>query len=117
MELKIHQKECISNISKLFDDDEKNGLIILVGNQCSLGITLELCDTVLLLTDILSSDKIYQMMFRSMTEAPNKKCGFVVDLNISRVLHTLIEYSLHDKDLSIENKIKYIFENNLINID
>jgi superfamily II DNA or RNA helicase len=27
MELKIHQKECISNISKIFDDDEKNGLI------------------------------------------------------------------------------------------
>jgi superfamily II DNA or RNA helicase len=27
MELKIHQKECISNISKLFDDDEKTGLI------------------------------------------------------------------------------------------
>jgi len=98
-------------------DNEKNGLIILVGNQCSLGITLELCDTVILLTDILSSDKIYQMMFRSMTEAPNKKCGFVVDLNISRVLHTLIEYSVHDKDLSIENKIKYIIENNLINID
>jgi len=27
MELKTHQKECISNITKLFDNDEKNGLI------------------------------------------------------------------------------------------
>ena len=27
MELKTHQKECISNITKIFDDDEKNGLI------------------------------------------------------------------------------------------
>ena len=61
-------------------DNGKNGLIVLVGNQCSVGITLELCDTVILLNDILSSDKIYQMMFRSMTEAQNKKCGYVIDL-------------------------------------
>ena len=27
MELYTHQKECISNITKIFDDDEKNGLI------------------------------------------------------------------------------------------
>jgi len=110
-------KSEIKRYEMIGKNDEKNGLIILVGNQCSLGITLELCDVVILLTDILSSDKIYQMMFRSMTEAPNKKCGFVVDLNISRVLHTLIQYSVHDKDLNIENKIKYIVENNLINID
>ena len=98
-------------------DEGKRGLIVLVGNQCSLGITLELCDITILLNDILSADKIYQMMYRSMTEAPNKKCGFVVDLNINRVLNTVMEYSLYNKDLNIENKIKYIVENNLINID
>ena len=98
-------------------DEGKKGLIILVGNQCSLGITLELCDVVFLLNDILSSDKIYQMIYRCMTEADNKKCGFVVDLNINRVLNTVMEYSVHNKDLTIENKIKYIIENNLINID
>ena len=27
MELKTHQKECINNIKKIYDDDEKNGLI------------------------------------------------------------------------------------------
>ena len=110
-------KSEIKKYEMIGKDNEKNGLIILVGNQCSLGITLELCDTVILLNDILSADKIYQMMFRSMTEANHKKCGFVVDLNISRVLHTLIEYSFHDKDFSVEDKIKYIVENNLINID
>ena len=98
-------------------EEGKKGLIILVGNQCSLGITLELCDIVMLLNDILSSDKNYQMIYRAMTEALNKKCGFVVDLNINRVLNTVMEYSLYNKDLTIENKIKYIIENNLINID
>ena len=98
-------------------DEGKTGLIILVGNQCSLGITLENCDVVILLNDILSSDKIYQMMYRSMTEAQNKNCGFVIDLNINRVLNTVMDYSLNNKDLTIENKIKYIVENNLIHID
>ena len=98
-------------------DEGKTGLIILVGNMCSLGITLENCDIVILLNDILSSDKIYQMMYRSMTEAHNKKCGFVVDLNINRVLNTVMEYSLYNKDFTIEDKIRYIIENNLIHID
>jgi hypothetical protein len=107
-------------------ENGKSGLIVLVGNQCSLGITLENCDVVILLNDILSSDKIYQMMYRCMTEfVPNsiieenssKKCGFVVDLNINRVLNTIMDYSLYKKELNTENKIKYIIENNLINID
>ena len=97
-------------------ENNKRGLIILVGIQCSLGITLENCDVVILLNDILSSDKIYQMMYRSMTEASNKKCGYVVDLNISRVLNTVIDYSLH-KETTIDSKIRYIIENNLISID
>jgi hypothetical protein len=98
-------------------DNNKSGLIILAGNQCSLGITLEWCDVVILLNDILSSDKIYQMMYRCMTEAHNKKCGFVVDLNINRVLNTIMDYSCSKKDLNSENKIRYIVENNLIHID
>jgi hypothetical protein len=110
-------KDEIKKQQSLGKENGKTGLIVLVGNQCSLGITLELCDITILLNDILSSDKIYQMMYRCMTEAPNKKCGFVVDLNINRVLNTIMDYSLYKKELNTENKIKYIVENNLINID
>ena len=110
-------KDTIKDNERKYKDEGKAGLIVLVGNQCSLGITLENCDVVILLNDILSSDKIYQMMYRSMTEAQNKKCGFVVDLNINRVLNTVMEYSLYKKDLTTEDKIRYIVENNLINID
>jgi len=46
-----------------------------------------------------------------------KKMGFVVDLNISRVLNTLLDYNVHKKDLNVEQKIAYLVENNLINID
>jgi hypothetical protein len=99
--------------------DGKLGLILLAGNQCSLGITLPLCDVVILLNNTLSADRILQMMYRCMSESPNgsKKCGFVVDFNISRVINTLLEYNIHQKNKTIENKLEYIIENNLINID
>lgn len=43
--------------------------------------------------------------------------GFVVDLNISRVLNTCLDYNVYKKDLNIEQKFTYLVENNLINID
>jgi hypothetical protein len=108
--------------------DGKDGLIILAGNQLTLGITLPLVDIVFLFNDIVSSDKIIQMMYRCMTErieSPEmdeindkpKKMGFVVDLNISRVLNTCLDYSTHKHNVSPEGKIKYLVENNLMNID
>jgi hypothetical protein len=108
--------------------DGKSGLILLAGNQLTLGITLPMVDVVLLFNDIMSSDKIMQMMYRCMTEricgndtaALNtglKKIGFVVDLNISRVLNTCLDYNVYAKDLNIEQKLSYLVETNLINID
>jgi hypothetical protein len=105
----IIRKEMIAN------EDNKEGIIILVGNMLSLGITLDNCDLVMLLNNSLSCDKIMQQMYRCMTEGENKKYGFVVDLNISRVLNTVISYN--NKNLTIEDKLKYLIENHLINID
>ena len=121
-------KEEIKNWELKAKDEGKDGLILLAGNQLTLGITLPFVDIVFLMNDIISSDKIIQMMYRCMTESINnsdndkinsgmKKMGFVVDLNISRVLNTLLDYNIHKKDLNIEQKISYLVENNLINID
>lgn len=122
-------KEEIKNWEKKAKDDGKDGLILLAGNQLTLGITLDLVDIVFLFNDIVSSDKIIQMMYRCMTETKpsddysykinsgRKRMGFVVDLNISRVLNTLLDYNVHKKDLNVEQKITYLVENNLINID
>ncbi len=95
----------------------KKGLILLAGNMLSLGITLNLCDLVILMNNTLSSDKVLQQMYRSMTEGNNKKIGFVVDLNISRVINTCMNYTIYKNDKSLEDKIKYLIENHLINID
>ena len=95
----------------------KQGLILLAGNMLSLGITIDSCDIVMLMNNTLSSDKVMQQMYRCMTEGNNKKVGFVVDLNISRVLQTCINYTIYKNSKSVEDKIKYLLENHLINID
>lgn len=95
----------------------KSGLILLAGNMLTLGITLNLCDLVILMNNALSSDKVLQQMYRSMTEGENKKIGFVVDLNISRVLNTCVNYTVYKNEKSIDDKMKYLIKNHLINID
>ena len=95
----------------------KQGLILLAGNMLSLGITINSCDIVMLMNNTLSADKVMQQMYRCMTEGQNKKMGFVVDLNISRVLQTCINYTVYKNSKSVEDKIKYLIENHLINID
>jgi hypothetical protein len=95
----------------------KMGLILLAGNMLSLGITINSCNIVMLMNNTLSSDKVMQQMYRCMTEGQNKKMGFVVDLNISRVLQTCINYTVYKNSKSVEDKIKYLIENHLINID
>jgi hypothetical protein len=121
-------KEEIRNLEIKAKNDGKDGLILLAGNQLTLGITLPMVDVVFLFNDIVSSDKIIQMMYRCMTESINngendkinsgaKKIGFVVDMNISRVLNTCLDYNIHKKNLTVEQKLTYLVENNLINID
>jgi hypothetical protein len=98
--------------------ENNRGLIILAGNQLVLGISLPMVDTVVLLNSSTSADRIIQMMYRCMTESSRKKIGYVVDMNISRVLNTLLEYPVQTKNLmNTEQKIRYIIENRLINID
>jgi hypothetical protein len=83
----------------------------------TLGITLNLCDLVILMNNALSADKVLQQMYRCMTEGKNKKIGFVVNLNISRVLNTCVNYTVYKNGKSIDDKMKYLIKNHLINID
>jgi|SaaInlStandDraft_7_1057024.scaffolds.fasta_scaffold01216_5 hypothetical protein len=112
-------KETIHKIECDAIKNNKDGLILLAGNQCSLGITLPLVDIVFLMNNISSSDKIMQMMYRCMSETSDgsKKNGYVVDFNINRVLHTFIDYPIFESNLMSHQKIEYMIENNLIHLD
>ena len=97
----------------------KKGVIVLSGKQCSLGVTIDNCDIVILLNNNMAFDMIYQMMFRSMTGGANKKCGFVIDLNIHRVINKiLIEYSSIIKPNSHPKEgIKFILKERLLSLN
>ena len=97
----------------------KKGVLVLSGKQCSLGVSIENCDIVLLLNKSMGYDTVYQMMFRCMTEGKKKECGFVVDMNIQRVIGTsLIDYaSLIKPNLHPKEAIKYILQERLINLN
>jgi hypothetical protein len=97
----------------------KKGVLVLSGKQCSLGVSIDNCDIVLLLNNNKAYDIIYQMMFRCMTEGKNKKCGFVIDLNIHRVIETsLMKYaSLIKPDINLREAVKIILQERLINLN
>jgi hypothetical protein len=97
----------------------KKGVLVLSGKQCSLGVSIDNCDIVLLLNNNKAYDIIYQMMFRCMTEGENKKCGFVIDLNIHRVIETsLMKYALLIKpDINPREAVKIILQERLINLN
>ena len=111
----------------------QSNLIILAGARLQLGISLKNVDIVALWNNVTSSDAIFQMLFRSMTEVDtpkckpndagniveycnNKKFGFMVDLNPQRALTNMFLFkdNLYDKEPS-KNEYKAIGD--LINVD
>jgi hypothetical protein len=113
-------KQKIENArNKARNTHNKKGVLVLSGRQCSLGVSIENCDIVLLLNSSTSFDLVYQMMFRCMTEGKKKTCGFVVDLNIHRVIESsVINYaSLIKPDLHPRESTKYILQERLINLN
>ena len=99
-------------------NSEKKGVLVLSGKQCSMAATIDNCDIVLLLNNIMGFDMISQMMFRCMTEGKNKKCGFVVDLNIHRVIQTFVKNaSLIKPDSHPREAMKFILHERLINLN
>ena len=97
----------------------KKAVLVLSGRQCSLGVSIKNCDIVLMLNNTMSFDLIYQMMFRCMTEEVGKRCGFVVDPNIHRVVNmSITDYALLIKpEIHPKEAIKYILQERIINLN
>ena len=117
------------------EKDIKNGkltqdnLIILTGQRLQLGISLRNVDIVTLWNSTSSSDAIFQMLFRSMTEVDvppckeneycaEKKFGFMVDMNPQRALTNVNLFDANiSKNKDIDEKQKYRLITDVINID
>jgi hypothetical protein len=99
-------------------NNNKKAVLVFTGKKCSLGITIKKCDIVILMTNITSYDTIFQMMYRCMTEDNNKKCGFVIDLNLKRSIDIIATYGINIcPNKSSKEAIKYILEQKIINFN
>jgi len=112
-------KEYINKLEDNVKHNDKQGLIILAGGMLQRGITLENCAAVFFLNNSESYEKYIQSTYRCLSSSKNKKYGVIVDFNINRILSIVINYS--DKNIPINmpinDKIKVMINNNLINID
>ena len=107
----------------------QDNLIILTGQRLQLGISLRNVDIVTLWNSTSSSDAIFQMLFRSMTEVdnitceeneycPTKKFGFMVDMNPQRALLNVHLFDANISKIKDSDTIqKYRLITDLINID
>lgn len=107
----------IQNAHRQAINKGKKGVLVLSGKQCYLGVTIPSCDIVLLLHNSKSYDSNQQMMFRSMSSGHNKKCGFVVDLDIHRCIYMMTTNATQIKPGHPKKSIKYLLEEKIINFN
>lgn len=113
-------KQIIADAVARAKNGGKRGVLVLSGSQCHMAVSVKECDVVLLLNDRSSYEMVLQMMFRSMTEAPNKRCGFVVDPSLDRVLDTVVSQyasNLTNSSLSRGEALKYLLTSKIVNIN
>jgi hypothetical protein len=113
-------KQVIADAVAKARNSGKEGVLVLSGSQCHMAVSVQECDVVLLLNDRSSYEMVLQMMFRAMTEAPRKKCGFVVDMSLDRILDTVVsEYAsnLTNSSLSRGEALKYLLTSKIVNIN
>ncbi len=86
------------------------GLLLLSGDVAKMGISLPCVDVVCLLDNGAEADDIIQKMFRALTDSPNKEYGYVVDMNITRIISAMIEYDIQKDTQRKEKRVKFIGE-------
>lgn len=97
--------------------DLKKHLIVLCGNMCSMGLTIEQCDIVILMNSSRSYDNIYQKMYRCMTERQNKLCGYIIDIDMRRSIDMIVNMAtnMNKHTSNVEHSLNSLFETDMIN--
>ena len=113
-------KTAVENAIIKAKENNKKGILVLAGGQLQMGVSIPLCDVVLLLNTTNSFDSMFQSMFRALTEDDGKNLGFVVDYNIHRVINNNIyRYSmmLRPDETDPKEAIKYLIRSKIINLN
>jgi hypothetical protein len=81
------------------------GLVILSGDVAKMGISLPCVDVVFLMSNNKDADDIIQKMYRALTDNPPlKKDGFIVDLDIKRIIRAMFDYDMEKDKLRLVTK-------------
>lgn len=81
------------------------GLVLLSGDVAKMGISLKCVDVVCLMSNNKDADDIIQKMYRALTDdPPTKKNGFIIDLNLTRIVQAMFEYDMEKSRRTISDK-------------
>jgi len=95
------------------------GLVILSGDVAKMGISLPCVDVVCMMTNNADADDLIQKMYRGLTDdPPMKKNGFIIDLDLKRIIRAMFEYDMEKDKLrtsienvpSVEERLTKVFE-------
>lgn len=95
------------------------GLVILSGDVAKMGISLPCVDVVCMMTNNADADDLIQKMYRALTDdPPMKKNGFIIDLDLKRIIRAMFEYDMEKDKLrtsiknvpSVEERLTKVFE-------
>jgi hypothetical protein len=112
-------KSRVDNAILTAKNTNKAGVLVLTGIQLHLGITIDMCDVVILMNNSQGFDMVFQMMFRCMTPRKGKFEGFVIDMNLERAITTTIaQYAnIVRPSSSTKDAICYLLESKLIKLN
>jgi hypothetical protein len=96
----------------------KRGVLVLSGSQCSLGVSLEQCDVVLMLNRTCQYDLWYQQVMRCMTAHPGKRRGFVVDMHVQRAITMSASMAANvQTQMNPKEGMLFLFKERLLNLN
>jgi hypothetical protein len=81
------------------------GLVLLSGDVAKMGISLKCVDIVCLMSNTTDPDDIIQKMYRALTDdPPTKKHGFIIDLNLKRIVSAMFSYDMEKARRTVSGK-------------
>lgn len=93
-QFKTGLKDTIRNVERAALEENK-GLVLLSGDVAKMGISLKCVDIVCLMSTNKDADDIIQKMYRALTgDPPQKKDGFIIDLNMTRIVTAMFDYAV-----------------------
>jgi hypothetical protein len=106
-----HREDFSTSLKDTIRDIEREalkygkGLVLLSGDVAKMGISLKCVDVVCLMSNNKDADDIIQKMYRALTDdPPMKKNGFIIDLNLTRVVQAMFEYDMEKSRRTMSEK-------------